>query len=227
MQKKKSSCLISTCTEFPFFPWWLIKRLAPISSHYEMRPLLPLVLFFIHGHELLIAEWRGRRAKAMLPTASLALKSWGRRNNKDKRLESTRSDAWPWWLCCLCCLHSFYTPLLLIHSEWLILWLNSHLSLFPNPECVTLFRPQDKIIRSGEFIQSSESPPPLFFVAPIVFIFISYRDTWMCRITCANWNNRSLLRQPSPNPRTKCEHREQLPIMLLPSVHLLVWNTQL
>lgn len=228
-RKKKVPVSFPPAQNFHSFPGdWLrdLHQSLLIMKGFWQRPLLPLVLFFIHGHELLVAEWRGRRAKAMRPTASLALKSWGRRNNKDKRLESTRSDAWPWWLCCLCCLHSFYTPLLLIYSEWLILWLNSHLSLLPNPECVTLFRPQDKIIHSGEFIQSSEFPPPLFRTYCIHIYFLQRHmnvQDHLCEL------KQQITPTPTlPKPTYEMwTQREQLPIMLLPSVHLLVWNTQL
>lgn len=90
----------------PFCVDWLrdfLRRSLLIIKEFWQRPLLPLSLFFIHGHELLIAVHRGHRAKTMRPIASLLLMSWGRRNNTDKRLERMRSNAWPCWLYCLCC----------------------------------------------------------------------------------------------------------------------------
>lgn len=92
-EKKKVPVSFPPAQNFHSFPGdWLgdLRQSLLIMKGFWQRPLLPLVLFFIHGHELLVAERRGRRAKAMRPTASLALKSWGRRNNKDKRLERVR-----------------------------------------------------------------------------------------------------------------------------------------
>lgn len=61
------------------FPRPLIKRLATISSYYEKasdRGLsLPRVLFFIHGHELLVAE-RAASGEAAGPGRRVRLRHW-------------------------------------------------------------------------------------------------------------------------------------------------------
>lgn len=143
----------------------------------------------------------------MRPTASLALKSQGRRNNKDKGLESTRSGASPCWLRSLCRLHAFYTPLLLIHSEWLILWLTELPEFFFLWPWICYFIPPTRQHNSQRRIYSFLW---VFFNLLITYCFFEIYTCIciFCRITCANWKNRSLLRQPLRNPRTECEHRE-------------------
>lgn len=221
--KKKSSCLVSSCADYLFFPRPLIKRLATISSHYERllteaSPPTPPVLYSW--------SWAARCRAARPPgqgEASNCVTRTGElreeEQNKDKRLESTRSDAWPWWLRCLCCLHAFHTPLLLLHSKWFILWL----SRFPNPECVTLFHPQDKITHPGKFIQSSE-----IFFSRLLHLYLFVTETHECAESPVEIERTvdSYANPPQPTYEMWTQ-REPLPIMPLPSVHLLAWNTQL
>lgn len=229
-EKKKVPVSFPPAQNFHSFPGdWLrdLRQSLLIMKGFWQRPLLPLVLFFIHGHELLVAERRGRRAKAMRPTASLALKSWGRRNNKDKRLERVRGLTLDLDDYAVCVAYTAFTlPCCWYIQEWLILWLSSHLSLLPNPECVTLFHPQDKIIHSGEFIQSSEFPPAPF--SHLLYSYLFLTETHECAGSPVRLETTDHSYANPPQPTHEMwTRREQLPIMLLPSVHLLVWNTQL
>ena len=52
------------------------------------------------------------------------------------------------------------------------------------------------------------------------------KNEYMLWITCTDRRAEQSVLRSLQLPRVKYEHREQLPIMLLPSVHLLVWNTQ-
>lgn len=115
------------------------------------RPLLLLCLFFIHGHELLIAVHRGHQAKTVHSTASLLLTSWGRWNNKDKRLEERGQMLdLVYYRLFLCCQHyklssmSFSSPnatFLVTHflaERLVIVW------AYIDPECATSFSLQDR-----------------------------------------------------------------------------------
>lgn len=63
----------------------------PIIKVVWQRPLLPLGMFFIHGHEPLGAVCRSQQAKTVNPFGSVLLMSWGRWNNKD---ESLGGEVW-------------------------------------------------------------------------------------------------------------------------------------
>lgn len=78
----------------PFSVNWLtdfLRLSLLIIKEVWQGPLLPLSLFFIHGHELLVAVRRGHRAKRVQPTTSLLLMSRGREITKIKDL---RREGW-------------------------------------------------------------------------------------------------------------------------------------
>lgn len=102
----------------------------------------------------------------------------------------------------------------MVCSKWLISWLKVFVIVWArfDPECAVTFSQQDR---------RSFYPTDCFF-----FFFLNSVFSWKC-VNVEDHLRRSALRTiGSLLPRVKYEHREQLPIMLLPSVHLLVWNTQ-